>query len=122
MPVIRVIRDSDIDYMGENGRITIRGHPLGHKGILILGRDTCPFCRQAYAMSERVCSRYADPSPIYKVDITDPACGIAARTWKPRGVPHFVRVNRLGRVDLDELQVDFTNEVAFLGAVRRAST
>lgn len=120
MVVIRKITDSDLIFHA-NGRITVRNHPMGVKGLLVLKRDTCPFCVRALEASEKLASRYSSIHPLYVVDIQDPACAISVRTWNPNGVPYFVRVNKLGKVDTQDYNVDWSNEQAFIQGLRRES-
>ena len=69
--------------------------------------------------AERLASRHSSMHPIYVVDLQDPDCSLAVDTWKPMGVPYFVRVNKLGRVDTHEFDVNYSNETDFLAAIRR---
>ena len=119
MVVIRKLTDNDIQFEA-NGRIQIRDHPSGgYKGLVMIKRDSCPFCVKAMAASQRLASRYSSMHVIYTIDVQDPACAMSVKTWQPDGVPSFVKVNKLGRVDRGEVQVDYNNEAAFLAVIKR---
>lgn len=119
MVLIRQITDADVSFEAR-GRIVVRNHNTGVKGVLVVKRDSCPYCLRAKGLWNKLASEHADNSVVYVVDMEDPSCQTLVNTFELRGVPSFYRVNGVGRVQhTEEFSFDWTNEDVFLMSIRR---
>jgi hypothetical protein len=120
MVLIKEITDDHVTF-APNGRIVVRNHPLGHRSVMVIRRESCPWCVKAKAAYEDLASKDAGPAVVYVVDMENPRCQTLVNTFKPNGVPSWYRVNPVGRLDREEYNLDWQEPAAFLRAIERKS-
>ena len=119
MVLIRHITDSDVLFEN-SGRIVIRNHGRGSRGVMVIKRDTCGYCVKATEKWNTLASKYSDPSTVYVVDMEAPECQTILGKFNPRGVPTFFKVNGAGRIDnAEEFSFDWNDEQTFLNSIKR---